>query len=573
MSDDTHRHGEHHHHHHHSHHHGLSVSNSSMDRDNRRTQFQRAALIMPAVLFAIGLIVWGWGMNYNGLDQPSQSLVTCGGWMMGICGGIFLLLLLADWTNRAKKAIHNARQRRETERTHRREHHHHHHHHHHLALVLALAVGRAFALCSHEVLVLANDDSVDSVLVASSFMRLHDIPESNLVRLEVPEAAVQSGVISAKTFTEAIWEPACRAVEERGLQSQILAWVYSCDFPFCVKTKPELSITGLTFLRNRVPEDMQIVEYGAYRSPVYAGPWQNRPDAAPSSRTFDRLHSSLLDDMPLPAMMLGWTGMRGNTVEEVLDMLERGRASDGTRPSAAYVFATNNNVRSTARAWEFAPAVRVLEAAGVKARITASFPNDGRVAGFMTGREKLPASKLSFAPGAFADHLTSSAGDFRTSHQTQLSEWIRRGATASAGTVTEPKAYWQKFPAASVFLHQRRGCTMIEAIYLATACPLQLLPVGDPLASPWAERPRPRIEGAADGAARAGAVSLRAVLDASSSARFDWLVDGRRVGSGRDFLLDTTALENGPHAIRLVARARGDLRIPGEAAIRIVVAN
>ena len=131
MSDDTYRHGEHHHHHHHGRHHGVAVSNSSMDRDNRRTQFQRVALIMPAALFAIGLAVWGWGMNYNGLDQPSQSLVTCGGWMMGVCGGIFLLLLLADWTNRAKKAIHNAHERREAERKLHREHHHHHHHHHH----------------------------------------------------------------------------------------------------------------------------------------------------------------------------------------------------------------------------------------------------------------------------------------------------------------------------------------------------------------------------------------------------------------------------------------------------------
>ena len=104
-----------------------------MDRDNKRTQFQRAALIMPAVLFAIGLLVWVWGMNYNGLDLPSHTLVTCGGWLMGICGGIFGLLLLADWTNRAKRAIRDAREareRRKAEREERRSRHRHHHHHH-----------------------------------------------------------------------------------------------------------------------------------------------------------------------------------------------------------------------------------------------------------------------------------------------------------------------------------------------------------------------------------------------------------------------------------------------------------
>ena len=432
----------------------------------------------------------------------------------------------------------------------------------------------ASALCPHEVLVLANDESLDSVLIAKTFMRLYGIPERNLVRLAVPEAAVQSGVISPEKFTETIWEPARRAMEERGLQGQILAWTYSCDFPSRVKTEPALSITGLTFLRNRLPEDMQVVERAAYRSPLYAGPWQNDANAVPPSRTFDRLHASLLGDMPLPAMMLGWTGMRGNTVDEVLDTLERGRASDGTRPSATYMFATNGNIRSTAREWEFPGAVRALEALGAKARIVPGFPKDGLAAGILTGRETLPASKLRFAPGAFADHLTSCAGDFQISIQTKLSEWIRRGATASAGTVTEPKAYWQKFPAAALFLHQRRGCTMIESIYLATVCPLQLLPVGDPLASPWAERPRPRIEGVpADGKPLAGTLALRAVWDDKSPMRFDWLVDGCRVGSGRDFRLDTTALENGLHRIRVVARTRGDLRIPGEAEIKVEVEN
>ena len=29
------------------------------------------------------------------------------------------------------------------------------------------------------------------------------------------------------------------------------------------------------------------------------------------------------------------------------------------------------------------------------------------------------------------------------------------------------------------------GCTLIESLYQAVRCPLQLLPVGEPLASPW----------------------------------------------------------------------------------------
>ena len=444
------------------------------------------------------------------------------------------------------------------------------------AALAAFAVADARALCPHEVLVLANESSVDSVLVARTFMGLYGIPEQNLVRVDVPADIVDpAGGITPERFTEAIWEPACRAVEERGLGPQILAWAYSTDFPSRVTTDPALSLTGLTFLRNRLPDPMDFLVKGAgYESPLFAGPERAAPAADPSTRTFDRLRASLLDDMPLPAMMLGWTGARGNTTDEVLDALTRGRKGDGARPSeGAFLFATNKNVRSTTRQWEYPAVASALESLGSSVSIVPSFPAEGLAAGLMTGREKLPASALRFTPGAYADHLTSNACVFEDAGQTTACEWIRRGATASAGTVTEPFAYWQKFPSATLFLHQRRGVTMIEAVYLATRCPLQLLPIGDPLASPWAERPAPRIEGAGDGPL-AGAVTLRAVCDGGDSPmRFDWFVDGRHAGLGSELRLDTAELPDGRHKIRLVARPRGDLRVPGHADLRFAVDN
>lgn len=442
------------------------------------------------------------------------------------------------------------------------------------AALVALAVADAPALCPHEVLVLANDSSVDSVLVARTFMGLYGIPEHNLVRLDVPaDATDPAGGITPERFTELIWEPACRAVEERGLAPHILAWAYSTDFPSRVTTEPALSLTGLTFLRNRLPDPMAIVNGAVYVSPLFTGPEKITPDAVPATRTFDRQRASLLDDMPLPAMMLGWTGARGNTTDEVLDALTRGRKADGTHPAdGAFLFATNKNIRSTARQWEFPPVAHILESLGATANIVPSFPADGLAAGLMTGREKLPASALRFVPGAFADHLTSCAAVFEDAGQTKACEWIRRGATASAGTITEPYAYWEKFPSAALFLHQRRGTTMIEALYLATKCPLQLLPLGDPLASPWAKRPVPRIEGVGD-EPLSGTVTLRAVCDGSARMRFDWLVDGCHAGLGTELRLDTAAMADGRHKIRLVARPRGDLRIPGQTELRVMVAN
>ena len=119
------RNGEHHHRHHH--YHSTPVGNTSMDRDTKRRQFQRAILILPGILFGAGLLVWGWGMNYNpAIQVPNDNLVQCGLWIMGICGGIFALLLIGDWLKRIRTAIRDARFQRQVRREMRRIHHHHH---------------------------------------------------------------------------------------------------------------------------------------------------------------------------------------------------------------------------------------------------------------------------------------------------------------------------------------------------------------------------------------------------------------------------------------------------------------
>lgn len=456
-----------------------------------------------------------------------------------------------------------------------------------LAILLLLVAAIASALCPHEVLVLANDTSIDSVLVAKTFLRLRGIPESNLVRLALPEnLSPGNGAISPANFTKHIWEPACAAVRDRGLEPQILAWVYSTDIPYRVSTSPEISVTGLTFLRNQIPENLRAAVANPvngkhkanplltrYVSKAYAGPEENAPDVPPPSRTFEQLHAALLQDMPLPAMFLGWTGVRGNTIDEVTDCLRRGRASDGTRPDGTVYIATNANVRSTVRGWEHSATLRDLQSLGLNGYITGSFPNAGHACGFMTGMADLPLSKMDFLPGAYADHFTSFAGTFHHGGQTKLTEWIRRGATASSGTVCEPYAYWQKFPGSALFVHQARGCAMIEAIYLSVRCPLQLLPVGDPLARPWGIVPTVAIAPLPDGPL-SGHVEVSASTDRPDDfKRFDWLVDGIRVGSGDHYLLDTGALSNGRHRLRAVARTRGPVRHNGYAEISIAVEN
>lgn len=88
-----------------------------MDHDNRRRQFRRALLVVPAILFAVGLGVWFWGMNYDRVIQvPNESLVRCGLWLMVCCGGIYAALLVADWSHAISFAVRSSKLHRKVER-------------------------------------------------------------------------------------------------------------------------------------------------------------------------------------------------------------------------------------------------------------------------------------------------------------------------------------------------------------------------------------------------------------------------------------------------------------------------
>jgi hypothetical protein len=67
--------------------------------------------------------------------------------------------------------------------------------------------------------------------------------------------------------------------------------------------------------------------------------------------------------------------------------------------------------------------------------------------------------------------------------------WLEAGVTASYGTVTEPCAFADKFPAASVLVKSYfRGNTALEAYTKSVKQPSQGIFVGDPLAKPFGTR-------------------------------------------------------------------------------------
>jgi uncharacterized protein (TIGR03790 family) len=438
-------------------------------------------------------------------------------------------------------------------------------------LLGVLAAVTAWALGPHEVLVLANANAPDSVAVARAFMTLRAVPEPNLVLLDLP--ASPGLEIAPEAFTAHIWEPAHSAMAERGIAGHILAWVYATDIPVAVRTDPVMSIQGLTFLRN-TPIPAQRIADGRYRSPLYAGPDTPQRGLANLAQSLDVYKVWLGDAMPLPSMMLGVTGPGGLERAAIVACLERGAASDGTAPSGTVYFVTSDDPRSTCRDWQFRPAAAELAMRGVRGMVTNGLPRSRDVLGIQMGAANVDTRGLrdTFLPGAMAEHLTSYAGKFDARGQTLLTAWLAAGATASAGTVTEPRSIWTKFPNARFFVHYADGCTLLESFYQAIGSPLQILLVGEPLAQPWRRGGRIELYGAPEGETWTEPVDLEALIRddrRSRYTRYVWLVDGRVKGdrsvadglSARRFLVPVDSLEPGPHTVRVVAYRSGLVRV------------
>ena len=432
-----------------------------------------------------------------------------------------------------------------------------------VALLAAAATG--LAMGPHEILLLVNTNSGPSREIANHFCHLRAVPPENVVLLGLPDSVRSAEAeISREDFTRLIWEPARNIMAQRGLADQILAWVYSADFPVRVRTSPPMSLTGLTFTRNAVPEP-GVIATGLYVSALFRGPARpGGPISAPM--TLENLAVLLGTNLPLPAGMLAWTGARGNEPAIAIRALHQGRMADGTRPAGSVYFVTNADVRSTSRAWQFPAAAEELRAQGVAAHILPALPRRARdVAGLMMG-EAVPDPSIvgAFLPGAMAEHLTSWAAVFHNPGQTKLTAWIEAGASYAAGTVVEPYSIWTKFPSGRFFAHQAAGCSTLESFYQSVVSPLQTLPVGDPFARPWGARASLVLFRFDNGGDTNRAVFVTQVEPKSMAegAAFFFFLDGRRIAAGpaAQVEIDTSGLPDGWHEVRVALFTDGRVR-------------
>ena len=172
-------------------------------------------------------------------------------------------------------------------------------------------------------------------------------------------------------------------------------------------------------------------------------------------------------------------------------LIERGIAADGTAPPGTIYLVRTQDAARNVRSATYAEAQSLLDN---RLRIVELVTPVGRdvanAIGYFTGAVRVDElARIHFLPGAVADHLTSTGGVLAWGAQMSAAAWLRQGATASYGTVSEPCAHLEKFPNIGILMHHYlRGETIIEAYWKSVAMPGQGLFIGEPLARPFATR-------------------------------------------------------------------------------------
>jgi uncharacterized protein (TIGR03790 family) len=201
----------------------------------------------------------------------------------------------------------------------------------------------------------------------------------------------------------------------------------------------------------------------------------------------------------LPADTVGWWPamlIPADDPESARALIDRGIAADGTQPPGiVYLIRTGDSRRNVRAAGydevesAFARRIQIVDETAVTAH-DAHVPEIPDAVAYFTGTAHVDElAQIRFRPGAVADHLTSTGGVLFGGNQMSATAWIKQGATASYGNVSEPCNLPQKFPNIKVLLrHYLQGESVLEAYWKSVAMPGQGLFIGEPLARPYAPR-------------------------------------------------------------------------------------
>jgi uncharacterized protein (TIGR03790 family) len=368
-------------------------------------------------------------------------------------------------------------------------------------------------------LVVVNTASRDSRALGAYYAEKRGIPASHLCSIRTDPRASS---ISLEALENEIRAPILQHVAKEKLDGQIHYLVLCMGIPSRVE-----SLNGIT----------AALFYG-YKTPLPDAPQCNvAPRSANQYFGSERAYTSTAGwnrtNAPIPFLLTA------DSLETAKRVVDRSVAADASFPEGVFCLHGSGDSARNVRPPAYPAVERLFRLFGrgdwidvdPRAEPLPAVP----ILGYMTGRAYLPTQfvDMVLAPGAIADHLTSCAGMLPDPclNQSTVWDWMRLGATASYGTVSEPCAFREKFPDPRLFFWYSRGFTAGEALAMSVLHPYQGIWVGDPLAAPFAAPPSVRIVSPAPHSSLDGAVSLRIAAAAHERGTppvyVDLYLDGR----------------------------------------------
>lgn len=428
------------------------------------------------------------------------------------------------------------------------------------------------------VLIIIDPSSPDSLYLGNYYKNARNIPDANVLYID-PDAAnypafagTQLPGFLGNLTQRRIDDHIDYVVVTPGNSFFVSAPGLITDGCFPVGRFSIGSVFGMAFIKNEILAGLPSTTSNRYFSNAVASPlafdsnlsWLGgQPSTDPAARRY------------FIGALLGYTGANGNTVDEIRQMIDRSVQADGTRPVGTVHYMNNTgdpirNVRACGTSSCAGPtplytlALTNLSTFGSAGQILTGAlpPGPGATLGVMSGfsNADIAGMNMTIVPGAFSDHLTSFACTFDDTGQTKASEWIRKGASGSAGTVDEPCNYPGKFNTASLHVFYVEGMSMGEA-YLRTLgfTPFQQLFLGDPVTRAFTHIPAVTVPNAPTGVV-SGTVQFTPVASTTHPVgaifSLDLLIDGvvhSTASPGSPFTIKTGALADGRHDLRVRA--------------------
>ncbi len=389
-------------------------------------------------------------------------------------------------------------------------------------LTLALFLGAVTAFAGGgplNTLVVVNRASRDSRALGAYYAEKHGIPPSHLCTIKTDPRPPS---ITRRLFEREIRDPILAHIAHHRLEGQIHYLVLCMDIPSRVDNFN--GITSVLFYGFKEPTpDAPRCHVASNSVNQYFG----AETAYTSSAGWNQTNA------PIPFLL---TADSLKTAKAVVD---RAVASTASFPEGLFCLHGSGDPARNIRHRSYPAVARqfaLLHRADWLSVQPASDPVPDRpVLGYMTGRGYLPTQyvEMVLAPGAIAEHLTSCAGMIPDPclKQSTVWDWMRLGATASYGTVSEPCAFREKFPDPMLFYWYSRGFTAGEALAMSVRNPYQGLWAGDPLAAPFAAPPAVNILAPARNATLSGETLLNLHVEAHNRGAppvfVDLYLDGR----------------------------------------------